>query len=246
MQPRKCVAVLRFALVTGSLVAVAAGCGGSGVQYSGVVADPAVGPAGIATSGVGASDTELGVVTAVCEHPDDDLEDGVSLGDLSCSEELLRNAMREMAAHVGGTHLADTVCNWDGREASCSAHVYRRATTAKGASVSRHTPFDPFEIEIRLHPTQRTETPAKQAARTDMVPRVPVSDQVFGDISARCDGTCDAQALRAAVELGARYAGAVHFGYPQCRRGGATPSNDVAAACRAWASAYTIDVAPAK
>lgn len=232
-----------WCLVAGFALVSELGCSASGVRYSGVVSDPAVTPDGVAFVASEDGSTELGVIHALCELPDDGLEDGVTLGDLSCSEELLRSAMRETAARVGGTHLVDTTCTRDGAETSCDAHVFRRASASAGRP-PRHLAFDPFAIEVRLHPRPAAGAPSRPAARTDMVPRLPVSDRVFAQVSAQCDGQCDVRALREAVALGAEHAGAVHFGYPECR--GEAPASGQARSCRAWASAYDVDFAPAK
>jgi hypothetical protein len=76
-----------------------------------------------------------------------------------------------------------------------------------------------------------------------MVPRVPASDRVIGELRAECDGACSGIRLRDALGVGAAYAGARHFGFPECRDSNDQPATDAVSMCRSWASAYQIDVA---
>jgi hypothetical protein len=245
----RCVVIALFASLLTS-------CGASGVHYSGVYADP-IRTADEVELGVPATgSSELGVVEVSCSEPSEPLEDGVTYGDLICSEALVRTALRETAAYVGGSHVADLECEEDGVERVCSARVLRvsgsdetsgasaQASAGKPRTLTRQRGFDPWSIHVRLRPA-RERLPGAETARTaSMVPRVPVSETVFGELIATCSGSCDESLLREAVGAGARYARAEHFGYPACRspEGEEVMTSNAAAGCRAWASVYATDV----
>lgn len=230
------------------------GCGGllgacstSGVTFSGVIAEPAVESADVVESSDAV--TELGLIEARCEVPDDSLEEGLAYGDLVCSEALLRRSMRDTTAFVGGTHLSDIDCEHDDETYECSGRVLRREPDAGTKALARKAVFDPWSIEVRLRPAPHQSTPSGDVPRpAEMVPRVPVSDLVIGEVFARCDGECATQHLHDAIASGARYAGARHFGFPECRvsRDEAPGTGHDADRCRSWASAYQVDLSDSK
>jgi hypothetical protein len=223
-------------------------CYSSGIRYNGVLADPVVEAKSIEAGNAALPGPELGVISATCEVPRESLLDGISYGDLSCSEDLLRASMRETAAFVGGTHLRETHCVSEGRRLSCTTQVVRAegAKPRGEAPLPRRPPFDPFSIEVRLVPKDDVVVRRGPDAPADMVPRLPVSDDLVGELRAHCDRTCDAAKLRDAIALGARHAGADHFGYPACRVDAeeADAARNLASRCKAWASAYRVDVLP--
>lgn len=222
------------------------GCSTSGVRYQGVVADPVSEPASIEVASAAFAGPELGAISVSCETPTGRLQDGVSYGDLACSRALLRRAMRETAAFVGGTHLADERCSSGERRVRCSSRVMREQRKPPSGGVAKRSPFDPFAIEVALNAREGVAVRHAPRASAEMVPRVPVSDDVVGEVSASCEGSCDAAILREAIALGARHAGAAHFGPPACQppvdaRAG---EPDVAASCTSWVSTHQTDVLP--
>lgn len=227
-------------LLVGSLVL---GCSHSGVRYSGVVADPSALASDVRVVAELPGGTELGVVAARCEAASGELEDGILYGDLVCSEPLLRAALVDTAAHVGGSHLVDVRCEAEDALQQCQGHVFVQAGRSKLSE--RPRAFDPFSIEVRLLPAPNA-TRSRPPGRAAMVPRVPVSDRPIGEVQVDCDGECSAVRLHAALAEGASYAGARHFGYPECRdsdhhRVEHLRGKQSAAVCRSWASAHRVD-----
>jgi hypothetical protein len=150
------------------------GCGGllgacatSGVTFSGVIADPVVESADVVESSDAA--TELGVIEARCELPDDSLEDGLAYGDLVCSEALLRKSMRDTAAFVGGTHLSDVDCEHDDEAYECTGRVLRREPDPGSKPLVRKEVFDPWSIVVRLRPALDWSAPSGDLRQAEMV-----------------------------------------------------------------------------
>jgi hypothetical protein len=234
----------RVWLVAYATVAVL-GCSPSGVRYSGVVADPVALPGQVRQVVDLPGATELGSVEARCVVPSRSLEDGISYGDLACSADLMREALVQTAAHVGGTHLVDVRCSGDAEAHLCEGRVVV-APGARGRLPERPAPFERFRVEVVLLPSEGAAVHTRGMRVPDMVPRLPVSDRFIGEVAAECDGTCNDALARDAVAAGAGYAGAQHYGYASCRDEEGRPASGAVSGCQSWASAYEIHVGTRK
>lgn len=221
------------------------GCSPSGVRYSGVMADPVALPGQVRQVVDLPGATELGSVEAGCVVPTGTLEDGISYGDLACSEDLMREALVQTAAHVGGTHLLDVHCSGDAEAQLCEGKIVV-APGARGRLPERPAPFDRFRVEVILLPSEGAAVHTRGIRVPNMAPRMPVSDRFIGEVAAECDGTCNDALARDAVAAGARYAGAQHYGYASCRDGEGRPATGAVSGCQSWASAYEIHVSTRK
>lgn len=216
------------------------GCASSrqGVRFTGTAAPP-IARAHEVKSVIVARDTpKIGTLDARCfkrKEPGD--IDGEWLSDVACSEQRLLVALRQKAADVGGTAIANPVCKTSYVDAArsairCRADVARlraEPTTKKqdnapgvtpsaAALLDDPTPRDSFFIKISYSP-EGVYAPlkAKQTSEVWEQARLPVGKVVIGQVSVRCEQQCSAQALRAslrvvAAELGAELVVSAHCG----------------------------------
>lgn len=171
------------------------------------------------------------------------------LSEIGCSALLLRQALRERAASVGGELLVGPRCTVGGGcRIRCEGRVARRlAGSAAPAAKSeelwpvRESPHfrasDAWEIRVRYVPSE----PNRVARRADLVhevPELPAGDAVLGNIEARCLSGCELSSVRDAVRAVAARAGAHRAVGVACV---ATTGEASGWLCTGRASGYAVD-----
>lgn len=207
---------------------VLSGCMASGVQFAGSRQPAVASPDGVQV-GVrppqGAS--RLGRSSVECTPLafEEDVAD-VRLSDLSCSASLLRAALLEGAADVGGTFLQEPKCQQKRNSArvtwlSCAADVWGPGETTRPGAAARAAPFasvrDAWHISIDFWPAPgRARAPMRDAESVAEVDFPRVGQVRLGDVSATCDEGCAEHSLRHGLRSAAGWLGATSLVDVRC------------------------------
>lgn len=241
----------RWVAVVGLAPAGFLACGASGVTFSGKRQAPVVDTVQV---GLGdrapAGQRRLGRLAAECTPVDaGEGLDGVRLSDLSCSRAFLMAALKERAASVGGTFLAELQCVARGKSADaalrCSADVFGpvdvesfvapaaklpavnvdpRAPAASGAPPLGLV-HEAWRIRVDFWPSPG-QAP-RGAVRPEDVAEIdsPRVGQVpLGDLRAHCDADCSLDSVRTALRAAAGRLGATSLVGVRCIEEEAAPS----------------------
>lgn len=177
----------------------------------------------------------LGRVDARCRADDGVVDiDEESLADVDCSDDLLREALREKAAEVGGDVLVALQCRtseeargdlYDSVLHVCFGNVAmpRDESGAKRSAAAEQPAWraeDAFDVEVSFRPAGAHTAP-RHAVPVDRVAELafaPVGRVVMGDIVARGPDDVDRAAVRHAVRAAAGRVGASDVAGIACAR----------------------------
>jgi hypothetical protein len=206
------------------------GCGrasGEPARYDGRLGVPPVSVADVRVEPSRPPEYELlGEVKARCRADDGAVElDGEMLADVDCSDALLRAALQEKAASVGGELLVGLRCDVSAQHQgdlfgselhTCSARVaaprsaVKRDVIAPPSQGPYASPGQSFDVKVSLRPDDPNAQPrhAVPSERVAELAYVPPGRVVLGDIVARCREGCDRAVVRHAVRAAAGRVGA--------------------------------------
>jgi hypothetical protein len=170
----------------------------------------------------------LGEGSVACERVriENGLDDAL-LADVDCTRERLTWALRERAADVGGSALAELECVELGAERRCKALVLRLPAPIRSnlpglaPEQSRRTDeprvSDAWQIVVDFERAgSRSSARAVSADLVEQRVELPLDHRLLGRIVTRCSGECPLESVREGVRTAAGRAGARSISEVQC------------------------------